>query len=245
MKTNRREFIRVMAAGAVAVAAAYPGFAAGKGGASSSKPNVIIVFVDDLGWSDLGCYGSKFYETPNIDRLANGGAIHGWSRGHAINLLARLRQGDTAYESVRRILSRHTLPNLMHTQPPIFFDGNGAGTAGIAEMLLQSHGGEIRLLPALPEAWPTGLFQGLCARGGFEIDLEWKDGKATQAVVRSTAGNEFRLRTASQVDVECGERTVNTTGNDSGCLSFSTEQGRTYRLRFALGRRHDLKGRPQ
>jgi len=178
-------------------------------------------------------------------RLEHGGAVHGWSRGHAINLLARLQQGDNAYQSVRRILSRHTLPNLMHTQPPIFFDGNGAGTGGIAEMLLQSHGGEMRLLPALPEAWPTGSFRGLRARGAFEIDLTWKDGNLAQATVRSLVGGEFRLRTDSEVDVRCGEETVNTTRDDSGCISVSTREGETYELRFTQGADHGPKRTPK
>lgn len=137
-------------------------------------------------------------------RLANGGAGTGWSRAWLINFSARLMDGEMAHDNIKKLLATGLYTNLFDAHPPFQIDGNFGYTAGVAEMLLQSHEeGVIRVLPALPKAWSSGKVTGLKARGGFTLDFSWEYGQVKTVKIHSDKGKKIVLiADGSEIDLE-------------------------------------------
>ncbi len=126
-------------------------------------------------------------------RIEHGGGHTGWSAAWLISQYARLGEADSAKKSLNTVLTKSTNPNLFSSHPPFQMDANFGTTAGIAEMLIQSQSDKIRLLPALPKEWSHGEVKGLCARGGFVVDMKWKDGKLIYSNIYSRKGGSCKL----------------------------------------------------
>lgn len=134
-------------------------------------------------------------------RLANGGGHTGWSRAWIINFYARLADGNSAYEHILELFRKSTLPNMFDNHPPFQIDGNFGGSAGIAEMLIQSHDGYIELIPALPDTWKDGEFNELMARGGFKVSAKWKDGKITDYSIKGKKGSVCTVKYNGKTEI--------------------------------------------
>ena len=165
----------------------------------------------------------------------------GWAMGWRVNLWARLRDGNRAHKLLGRQLMLVDSPwhgtglggtyvNMMDSHPPFQIDGNFGGTAGIAEMLLQSHNGYIEFLPALPDSWSEGTFRGLKARGAFEIDLKWENNDWTNAEILSEKGLPFLIKSGSLIDVRQGTRKIKVTKTSNGLYRFDTHKGEKYTI---------------
>ena len=147
-----------------------------------------------------------------------GDGATGWSMGWKLNQWARLHDGNRAYKLFGNLLKNGTLDNLWDTHPPFQIDGNFGGTAGVTEMLMQSHMGFIHLLPALPDAWKDGEVKGLCAKGNFELDICWKNGNLFAVTILSKNGGNCEVRYKDDIFV------------------LKTAKGKTYTLNYLNGK---------
>jgi alpha-L-fucosidase 2 len=147
---------------------------------------------------------AALFDAARTSLIYRGDKSTGWSMGWKVNWWARLLDGNRAYKLIADQLtpapvaekgeSGGTYPNLFDAHPPFQIDGNFGCTAGMAEMLVQSHDGVIHILPALPDAWPNGIVKGLVARGGYVLDISWKEGKVSEVKVTSKLGGNCRIR---------------------------------------------------
>ncbi|WP_159886857.1 glycoside hydrolase family 95 protein [Paenibacillus puerhi] len=164
-------------------------------------------------------------------RLDNGGGHTGWSNAWIVNMFARLEEGEQAHAYVLNLLRKSVYPNLFDAHPPFQIDGNFGVTAGIAEMLLQSHLGELHLLPALPSAWGEGEVSGLRARGGYEVSISWRQGLLREARLRASQSGLCRIRLQGRICVfleENGGRVFPLSEECTGVYAFKVEGGKSY-----------------
>jgi hypothetical protein len=165
-----------------------------------------------------------------VSLIARGDGRTNWSKAWKISLYARLYDSERAYKVLAQLMATHVYSNCWTTLAPFQIDANFGYAAGVNEMLVQSHMGTIELLPALPKEWSTGSVKGMRARGAFELDLEWKDGKLRAGALRSLKGQPCRLHSDIPLTVTSMGRELKIERSADGVLSFETEPGTSYTL---------------
>ena len=160
----------------------------------------------------------------------------GWSMAWKVNLWARFLDGDHANLMLTQLISGSTQPNMFNSHASFQIDGNFGGTAGVAEMLLQSHAGEVALLPALPKyAWPIGHVEGLCARGGLEVDIAWQNGKAISTTLKAALDGKHTIRPPSGQQVariDSAGKPVPIQPRVDGAAVLEVKAGQQYEVTF-------------
>ncbi|MDP4720710.1 MAG: glycoside hydrolase N-terminal domain-containing protein [Akkermansiaceae bacterium] len=167
-------------------------------------------------------------EAAKVTLNGRGDGGTGWSKAWKISFWARLHDGDRSYKLLREQIFANIYDNLFDTHPPFQIDGNFGYAAGICEMLVQSHMNGIQFLPALPDVWPDGEIRGIRARGGFEINLNWRDGEMSSAEIISLSGGECRIYSDKALTITCDNEVVPTEKAEGVIISFPTEENKTY-----------------
>lgn len=156
----------------------------------------------------------ELFEAVRTTMIQRGDEATGWSIGWKVNLWARLQDGNHAYKIVKNLINERLYPNMFDAHPPFQIDGNFGYTAGVAEMLIQSHDGALHLLPALPDEWADGNLEGLVSRGGFIVDMEWGNGQIETAKIVSPLGGNLRLRSYVPLKGEGLKEAIGENSND-------------------------------